>query len=288
MKPFKRLLVALDLSPTDDTLIKYSFWFGSKIGAEKIYFIYCARELRAMKESFLDESDEQPLDESIRDHLVAKIEKQKRETDPGYEIIVDQISPLKGLLYWREVKKADLMIVGKKKLSSGSGVVSRQFVRQSDCPVLFVPKSAKEEMNNILVPIDFSENSRLAVQAGTELQLYFDNPTIICLNVYFAAPELYDGHDTEDYTHYRKKTVAEKYNRFMAPFAAYKNILPLLIADNDFKTISLINKSAEEKKSGLVIIGAVGHSVLKLLTVGSTAEKMMLSGFNVPLLVIRV
>ncbi len=30
MKPFKRILVVLDLSAMDDTLISYSFWFGGQ------------------------------------------------------------------------------------------------------------------------------------------------------------------------------------------------------------------------------------------------------------------
>ena len=287
MKSFKRILVALDLSTLDETLISYSFWFGRSVEAEKIYFIYCARELRALKESSQEEEGELPHDESIRQHLSKAIDKHDRDSALDYEIIIDQIKPLEGLLYWRKVKKAGLLIVGKKKLSSGSGVVSRQFVRQSDCPALFIPETAKEEMDNILVPVDFSENSRFAIQMGTELQPCFNNPSIICLNVYFAVPEHYEGHETETYTLVRKKAVAEKYGQFIKSYEKNKKIRPLLIADNDFRTIPIINKVAEKEGYSLIIIGAIGHSKLKLLMVGSTAEKMMLSDFSVPLLVVR-
>ena len=287
MKSFKRILVALDLTSMDNTLIKYSFGFGRAIGAERIYFIYCARELEAIKEIPQEEDGELPHDESIQQHLSKVIEKHYQNVAFDYEIIVDQIKPLEGLLHWREAKKTDLLIVGKKKLSSGSGVVSRQFVRQSDCSVLFVPDTAKEEINNILIPIDFSDNSRFAVQMGTELQPYFNNPPIICLNVYFAAPEFYGSHEASTYTLLRKKAVAEKYAQFIAPYEKNKKINPLLIADNDFKTTAIINDTAKDKNSDLIIIGAIGHSKLKLLTVGSTAEKMMLSDLSVPLLVVR-
>lgn len=280
-------MVALDLSTMDEVLIRYSFWFGSAVGAEKIYFIYCARELRALKENSQEEEDELPRDESIRQHLSREIEKYNPDSALDCEFIVDQTKPLEGLLYWREVKKAGLLIVGKKKFSSGSGVVSRQFVRQSDCPVLSVPETAKKEMGNILIPVDFSENSRFAVQMGTELQPCFNYPSIICLNVYFAAPEFYGGHETNAYSLLRKKATAEKYAQFIAPYKKNKKIRPLLIADNDFKTTKIINDTAKEKSSGLIIIGAIGHSKLKLLTVGSTAEKMMLSDLSVPLMIVR-
>lgn len=142
-------------------------------------------------------------------------------------------------------------------------------------------------MDNILVPVNFSENSGFAVQMGTELQPCFKNPSIICLNVYFAAPDFYGSHESIAYALLRKKAVVEKYRQFIAPYEKNKKINPLLIADNDIKTASIINDAAEEKMSGLIIIGAIGHSKLKLLTVGSTAEKMMLSDFSVPLLVVR-
>lgn len=286
-KTFKRLLVALDLSTMDETLIRYSFWFGKSTGAEKVYFIYCARELRGIKESYLEADNELPRDENIRQHLSKVIEKYKQDMTLEYDIIIEQTKPLEGLLYWREVKKTDLLIVGKKKLSSGSGVLSRQFVRQCDCSVLFVPEGAEEGIKNILIPVDFSENSRYALQMGTKLQPFFNHSGITCLNVYFAPPEYYGIHETEAFTMARKTEVVEKYSQFIAPNEKNKKIKPLLIADNDFNIITIINKTAEEEKSGLIIIGAIGHSRLKLLMVGSTAEKMMMSDFNIPLLVIR-
>jgi nucleotide-binding universal stress UspA family protein len=288
MKLFNRILVALDLSTMDKTLIRYSFWFGSSVGVKKIYFIYCDRELRTFKESFLEEDDKMPKDERIRQHLSEVIEKHKREMVLEYEIIIDDTKPLEGLLYWQEVKKTSLLVVGKKKHSSGSGVLSRQFVRLTDCPVLFVPEDSEEKMDNILVPVDFSKNSWHAVQMGFKLQPCFSNPPITCLNVYFAAPHYYGGYESEAYTMLRKKVIAEKIGQFIAPYEKNKKISPLLIADNDFRAVPIINETAKKGKSGLIIIGVIGHSKLKLLTIGSTAEKMMLSpDLCVPLLVIR-
>ena len=48
-----------------------------------------------------------------------------------------------------------------------------------------------------------------------------------------------------------------------------------------------IMEYAEAHEMDLIVIGAIGHSKIKLLTVGSTAEKMMLSNQSAPLLVVK-
>ena len=288
MKKMKRILIALDLSTMDDNLISYSWWFAKSVKAEKIYFIYCARELREINEYSSKGGEDQPRDEIIREHISKAVQQQRPSEMMEYEIIVDQNNPLEGLLYWKDVKKIDLLIVGKKKSSSGSGIISKQFVRQSDCPVLFVPEGAKMAIHKILVPIDFSENSGYALHQGTYIQPYFGDPEIICMNVFFAAPEKYGLHETDSFTNMRLIATSQKYQQFIAPFTKEgKKIKPYFKPDNDFNTIKIILSKAEELNAGLIIIGAIGHSKIKLLTVGSTAEKMMLSDITVPLLIVK-
>lgn len=287
MKAFKRILVALDLSTMDEILIRYSFWFGKSVGVEKICFLFCAQELKELKEDYLQKEDGTPWDEGIRQHLSRVIEKNKSNFASEHEIIIDQIKPLPGLLYWRDVKKANLVIVGKKKRSEGSGVISRQFIRQSDCPVLFVPEESKPELKNLLIPIDFSENSHSALQLGVGFHSRFDELKIYCLNIYFVPSEYYRGLETEPDRLRREKAAMDQFRKFITPFESIEDIHPLFIADSDSKMSDIISHTAAERKAGLIIIGALGHSKLKLLTVGSTAEKMMLTDFNIPLLVIR-
>ncbi len=286
--PFKRILVALDLSTMDKILVNYSFWFAKSINAEKVYFIYCAKELREVDKHNTPDGKEMPRDETIHNQISSVVKNEKLAAEITHDIIVDQAMPLEGLLYWKDVKKIDLLMVGKKKSSSGSGVISKQFVRQSDCPVLFIPEEAKKKMDRIIVPIDFSENSRIALKQSIGLQSLLGNPEIICLNVFSAAPGEYGMHEVGLYSRIREKAAVDKYLQFISPLPKDNlNIKPVFIPDNNFKIIENILAAAKGKEAGLIIIGAVGHSKVKLLTVGSTAEKMMLADFDIPLMVIK-
>jgi nucleotide-binding universal stress UspA family protein len=271
----------------DETLIKYAFWFGTSIKAEKLYFIYCLPESGLSMDNLIKEDKQElPFIEKIKGQMIKSIEKNKLKIDLEYDIIIDQTKPLKGLLYWQEFRKTSLVIIGKKKLSAGTGVISRQFVRMSTCPVLFVPEKVKREIKNILIPVDFSENAQYALELGIKLQPYFEHPKINCLNVYFAPTNFYGGLQSKASNLMRKNAVVEKFNKFIKPYEKNKRIKLDLIAGDDTSITSIINKIVDENKCNLIIIGAIGHSKIKLLMVGSTAEKMMLSEFKVPLLII--
>jgi hypothetical protein len=70
-----------------EILIRYSFWFGKSGRVEKIYFLFCAKEVREVKEDNLQKADETPFNESISQHL-SKVIGGRLALSPFYRFLV--------------------------------------------------------------------------------------------------------------------------------------------------------------------------------------------------------
>lgn len=73
MTDIKNILVALDLSDTDDTLINYASFIADTLQAEKVYFVHNIKKY-AISELFEEQLRDLNLDELIGDELNDKVE----------------------------------------------------------------------------------------------------------------------------------------------------------------------------------------------------------------------
>lgn len=286
---FSRIMVALDLSPMDVTLIKYAGRFAQAVGTQKIYFLHVASDLLGESSATDEYRKLYAQDEHIKTAIEQKVKKYfPAELLGKTDIQVVEGNPLPTLLRWKRIKKIDLLMVGKKSLSKGSGVISRQFVRQSDCPVLFVPLNTTFPIKKILVPVDFSDNSGYALHSAMQLSESLGNPEILYFHLYHfvSSPETpgFNPH----FNQYMSNLTKDKHIKFIKKFdLGEANLKIKILPHPEADIVEPIIRYADENDMDMIVIGAIGHSRLRLLTVGSTAEKLMLKNSTKPLLVIK-
>lgn len=86
--------------------------------------------------------------------------------------------------------QSQLIVLGRNGLGALHrfvlGSVSSQVIQSSPCPVLILPEGSKEArpIKNIVVPLDFSESSVLALRAAGDLA----RETGACVHLYHAVP----------------------------------------------------------------------------------------------------
>lgn len=285
---YKRIMVALDRSEMDYQLMAYSLWLAKALKTEKIYFLHFVKNLIAPKKAYLLDQDDTPLDEMIKADIEQQLKGYAPDDSLEIEVGVQEKHPLEGLLRWQQIKQTDLLIVGKKKRSQGSGVLTKQFVRQADCPVLFVPPNARLAIEKILVPVDFSDNSSLALSYALRLSPYLEIEQITCLHIYFASVHHGKWKVNSQYPKYVYQSAIADSEAFLKQFELGDiPVSPEFVHDEKVNVAHKVQEFAHANRSDLVIIGARGQSRIKLLTLGSTAEKLLLTEMNVPLLVIR-
>jgi nucleotide-binding universal stress UspA family protein len=210
---FRKLLVALDMTYSDQLLLQYVNFLVQKVpGVEEVVFFHNMWFDDPWKAQDILNSIDQPLDklleEKIADLLPASIRSLKHQIHIGqHEDSAEAIVKL------QKNEQVDLTIFGKKVSYEGSGyLIERVIYSQSHSHLLVVPENAYYRMDNILVPTDFSKKSATtllktmhfaqAVGASVTCQHVFSVPTIYF--PYIPVKDLKEKYRKKSEAHWEK------------------------------------------------------------------------------------
>ncbi len=291
MEPFKNLLVGLDTSELDKTLIEYASFFVDHTSAEKIEFVNIVRNLqvpKGVKKEFpeLVENAIRERKNKLKEAIATYFHPEKK-IKVGLTVKKGQAGDL---LHTANKFDADLIIIGKKKTLDGTGVTTMRLARRASCNLLIIPEGAKPKADKVLVPIDFSNYSKLALEQTIDFAVKNGSiPEIVCQNVYMVpAGYHYTGKTYKEFAEIMKKNAEEDYAKFMKKIdpRGIKITAEYSLDTND-NLASDIYDLAEKINPDFVIIGAKGRTAAAAIFLGSLAEKMVNENMNHPLLVVR-
>lgn len=296
MKKFARVLVALDLSGQDRQLLNMLQTVKPVLDIRKAYFLHIMPNFNVPKDVDAEFhklfSTEYPVDEKIKDKLALDVAEALGNW-PGLETSIDvrEGKPYQKLLHWAEVKEIDLMLVGRKQESEGSGITGRRVARNSKCHVMFVPEKAPERITSILVPIDFSENSARALKTALQFKEQIDEEVeikglyIIDLPPadYYMRPSTHTG-----FLKVLQESAAKAYEQFLEQNDIDPDALDMEYLENTYSNIAThIKAYAEDHEPDLIILGAQGHSPWESFVFGSVTERLVERYLASPILIVR-
>ena len=289
MYPFKRLLVALDNTALDETLINYASAIVNTMDVEKVYFFHVAKSLdlpEGLSEKYPDLLA--PVDESLTHDFQVKIDKHFKSNSCASEIVLKEGNAADQVLRWSEIKAIDLLIVGRKIQLKGQGVISGRLARVAHCSILFVPENANPQMSSILIPIDFSRNSSMALD--TALEIKKANDAKIMLQNAFHVPWGYHttGKTFEEFAEVMKEHATNDAKKYLKKHELeLENFELVLSLDKDDNPAECAYEEAIKNHADLIIMSSKGRSGLAHILLGSVAEKMMKLDANIPLMVVK-
>lgn len=292
MYNFKRIMVGLDLTLMDKTLIEYTAFLSYYFRPEKIYFINVQPDLDIPDElrTAYPEFD-QPKDELIKEELKEKVRTffgDYQDFDIDCEVF--EGSPRKEMLHWAHVKNIDLLIAGRKKELQGSGMMPRQLARKISCSVLLVPEKVKMTLRDILVPVDFSDYCNMALEEAKEISK-IDDAVKIHLQHAYDIPMGYSktGKSEEEFAEIMEKHAQNRMEKFLNKGGHSQERMVKIFSYNheELSPADVINKVAHESGIDLIIIGARGRTALTALFLGSVAEKLITKDSDIPLLLVK-
>jgi nucleotide-binding universal stress UspA family protein len=295
MKHFHRVVVALDQSDFDAHLMAYANRFTELTSAHKVYFVYVEKNLELPKHLRVTYKDEQgkelPRDEALRKILRRRVAQHfKASGGAAVEVDVLEGNPMEQLLHYVRVKDADLLVLGNKRVSEGSGVLARKVARNTECAVLFVPETSRTNLHHLLVPLDFSDYSKVAMAAALEIAHEVPEARITAFHVFDVPLQGYPTISL-NYETFLKSMVAfkmEAFKEYMRAFDAGAVRVEEAYQENDPPGIAKhINRHAQEHHADLIVMGAQGHTFLERLLLGSVTEKLVTFDKTVPVLVLR-
>jgi nucleotide-binding universal stress UspA family protein len=292
MYQIKKLIVCLDQSDLDDTLVRFASFVSRVNQTKKIYFTNVIRNLQIPKEVL----EEFP---NLIDNMVEERKRQMKDVvdknfgkkeDIEFSYVVKEGQLSKKILKLAHEKSADMIIIGRKVTLPGTGVISQRLARRASCSLLIIPEKAEPKMDKLLVPSDFSDYSRDALEEAVMIvEKYGGKAEIICQNV-FTIPSGYHftGKSYEEFTSIMLMHAEINFKKFIRNIDT-KNlkITPIYTQDDDDDPVEEIIAKAKEISADGIIIGAKGRTAATALFIGSMAERLIQLNETFPLLVTR-
>tara|TARA_Y100001972_G_C7616587_1_gene309218 strand:- start:72 stop:995 length:924 start_codon:yes stop_codon:yes gene_type:complete len=287
-KSFNIALVALDLTEMDEYIIQYTAMISKLMPLERILFVHVEKNLELpadLMEKFPDLMA--PLDESIKEDIRNKVEKHFQNISVDIDYIVREGNPINKILKLSKVKNVDLIIMGRKQNLKGSGIVSSHIARISPCSLLFVTENYQPEIKKIMVPVDFSSHSLMAVKHGQEVAEKAGAE--VCLSHVYNVPAGYTktGKTLQEFAEIMKKHAQNDCKTFFQ-----KNNLTLespceYILNDSGKPADLIYEYGKKVKASLIVVGSKGRTSASAFLIGSIAEKLALKDSDIPILIVK-
>lgn len=293
MIQFQRLLVALDLTEMDEILIPYVLDLSRQLGIEKIYFMHVVKSLE-LPEEVRKKYPEllAPVDEACKKQIHSELDKYfPKDTAVSYEIDVVEGNASEIILKWARVKEVDLIVLGKKSDLKGSGVRARKIAKLAHCSVVFVPEVFPPQLKKIVVPIDFSEDSKLALSVAKTMVEKNQGAEIVCLNVYSVPTGYhYSGKSYEEFAGIMKENAQKDYQKFLGEIKEFdtQDITGDYVLNEGSKDIDEeIYHFVLKEKADAILIGSRGKTSAAHLLLGSNAEKLLHFNYKIPLFLVK-
>lgn len=292
MYQLKKLIVCLDQTEMDDTLVRFASFIASVNQTKKIYFTNVIRNLQIPKEVL--EEFPNLIDNMVEERKTQMQEVVKRSfgrnEDVEFAFVVKEGQLSKKILKLAHEKSVDMIIVGRKVSLPGTGVVSQRLARRASCSLLIIPENSIPNIKTLLVPSDFSDYSKDALEEAIMIvEKYGGKAEIVVQNV-FTIPSGYHftGKSYEEFTSIMLMHAEINYKKFIRKIDVKKvKITPVYTQDDDDDPVEEIIAKAKDIKADAIIIGAKGRTAATALFIGSMAERLIQLNDTFPLLVTR-
>jgi|SRR5690554_795612 len=281
-----RLMVALDLTEMDAILLQYVNFLCEVWNIEHLYFTHNIKQYKLydLYDEFLEEGI--TLEDIVDRGLQKTIDKYYTASVPNTVLITTDDYTESILSHLAKEYRIDIMVLGNKDELQGTGALNQKLVRMLDANVLLVPEEAKHEMNNVLVPTDFSSASaRCFAVAGSLVER--SEGKIEGLHVYNIPSFFFPYINSEKAIDKTKNHLKDKVKQFRKRYKLSENIPFKYIDREGYSVVEAIELHAEKTDADIVVVSARGGSNITSLFVGSVTNDLLIRNRKMPLLVIR-
>lgn len=288
MKNSKHWLVCLDLSKMDDILIGYTKFLAEKIRPKTITFLHIVETgptAREIIDQFPEISSEEEFGEIIRGELNDRIYAHFDDADAEIRLLVKEGRPTNKIIEIDKGIEPDLLIMGKKMGYIGEGVIPKRILKYVPTSILFIPENARYQLQNILVPVDFSEQSASGVSAALDLAGEEDGH-VFAQHIFEYRAQFFPYILSED----EKKKIHEEVEKKKADYIESYNIPDsvkfVLSKLSEGRAADYVYEESIDKQADLIIVGSKSKKLFDMLRHDFT-EKMANYAFGVPLLILK-
>lgn len=289
METIKNILVCLDLTEIDASLITYAAFIADAFQAENVFFIHVIQAYDLPRKSSRSFPDlKTSLNNMIRSELNQQVDRHFHQTYKTDIIVrIEEEDAAEGLISSVKETETDLLMLGQKHGEDRQARYGKKVAAQAPCDILFVPENHSLSLQKVLCAIDFTQASRpafdralyLKEQKGAEVVCYFVHDLT---KAYFPA-------STRKSADRSQSRAEKKYWDFISNFDRDPKNFPCLIEAADERTSEAekIYRAAEMENANLIIVGAAGSTDSETSLLGNITESLRRMQKYIPVLIIK-
>lgn len=279
----KNLLVPVDFSVTSKLALRFAAELAKQSHAS-LTLLHVVPTLlggRFLPNTLLRKTAEKDLNQLAKKYL----------RHLPHQILIEEGSAFQQICKIAEAKKADMVIMsthgytGYKHTLLGS--TAERVVRYSPCPTFVLGpsvRSPKAQFKNILLPVDFSKNSKLLLNYAVKFAKSNRARLSLCHTVELPLYPPQAGPDMDTLKRSMVKQAQAKLK------ALAQKLPPGMGSSQSVRVGDAFDEIAQEaraRKSDLIIISTHGYTGIQYMILGSTTEKVLRSA-PCPVLVKRI
>ncbi len=292
MYQLDHILVCLDLSEMDDAIIRYSNFLVEKFKPKSVSFLHVMKSYDIPKEilSAFPHLDK-PLTEVVKEDLQETIDNLFTQKEKTKTIVtVAEGSTTDTIIRYAREQNITLTLMGKKIGYEGRGGIVRNVISIIPSSVLLISETTQQRIEHLLVRMDFSKMSALALKMALRLQ-EFTGAKISCHHAYKLPlkyfPQSSPESDKKLMQHVEKHSRKE-YQKFLKRFDFSAKEIPCTSSlDPENDEAHILYRQALTIGADMIVIGSKIKSELADIIIDSTSEKLAGSEKNIPAFIVK-
>ncbi len=315
----KRILAPIDFSAQDEQIITFLSAIARMVDVEEIFFLHVIPQDHWTKEPGY--STGQSIEELLESKFATGVAEHFKDHPTQIHFRIKHGSKAETIVTYAKNKMIDLIAIGKKRFrpdpspkpvpeealkyshpiefltsspiveKESSGYLVRKVANISPCSMLIIPENLPATISHVIVPVDFNDASKVAMEKAYEISFQSaNNPKIDCLHV-FSAPinGFHTGMNYKDWidsiAEGRRRAFEDFFKKTRIPERSAVNCK--FIHDPEGDSAKVIARYAQQIKASAICIGTEGRSFLASLILGDVAERLLAYELRQPLFIIK-
>ena len=290
LSDYSRMLVAMDLTKMDESVVSYASVIARAFNFDSVYFLHVTTSLELPQEIHEKYGDMMaPVDETLETEMNQTIKEFFDAPDAcDVKVHVATGNITNEVLKYSKVKMVDLILLGRKAELTGSGLHSKKIAKSASASILFVPEKPILKLEKLLIAIDYSKYSEMAFMLGVDIQKHF-GCKLLSNHVYRVPTGYYkSGKTYEEFADIMLENTKKDCDRFFSNMELdgvdYEHTYAL---DDDPHPADKIYRTAVEEKADMIVLGSKGRSGAISMLIGSVAERLVMEDNDIPLLLVK-
>lgn len=265
-------LAGIDLSTSDEKVVSFAALFHA-IYKSNLIFYHVTDPARSIVE--IESLIKNRVEEYWGGALPANV-----------SVLIEKGDRRKMIAQKTDSEEVDMIILGRK-LHKKNPLLTSRLLNSSGCTICLVPDHARTDIKNIVVGVDFSEESKKGLEEAIGMAKH-TQAAVHCVNVYAVPWGFYStGKDYEEFAAIMEKNAIKATKKFIDET---KYTIPLdfhYILDKDRNPSNSLCEFSKELNADIVCVGSRGMSSYASIFFESTLDKIIKFSNEIPLLIVR-